>query len=61
MEKLLSVEEVADLLAVPKRTLYMWRLKGAGPRAIPVGRYLRYRPSEVEDWLTSQAATGRAT
>ncbi len=55
MEKLLSVEEVADFLSIPVNTLYQWRHKGTGPIAFRVGRFLRYDPAEVRDWLTANA------
>lgn len=50
-ERLLSVAEVASYLGVPVKTLYQWRHKGVGPRAMRVGRHLRYRRSELERWL----------
>lgn len=55
MEKLLSVEDVADFLGVPVNTLYQWRHKGTGPTAFRVGRFLRYDPAEVRAWLTTNA------
>lgn len=55
MEKLLSVEDVADFLGVPVNTLYQWRHKGTGPTAFRVGRFLRYDPAEVRTWLTTNA------
>lgn len=55
MEKLLSVEEVADYLGVPVNTLYQWRHKGTGPIAYRVGRFLRYDPAQVRDWLFDHA------
>ena len=48
---LLTVQEVADLLKVPPATLYTWRYVNTGPAAIRVGKYLRYRRSEVRAWL----------
>jgi hypothetical protein len=41
----LSIDELAEYLAVPVRTLYDWRLSGRGPRALHVGPSLRYRAS----------------
>jgi excisionase family DNA binding protein len=38
MERLLSVDEVAEFLGIPVATLYQWRHKGAGPDAYRVGR-----------------------
>lgn len=52
--KLWSVGEVAAYLGVPVRTLYSWNYLGRGPRPYRVGRYLRYRPAEVEAWLDAQ-------
>lgn len=54
-ETLWSVEEVADFLRVPVNTLYQWRHKGTGPDAFRVGRFLRYDPTEVRNWLTATA------
>ncbi len=53
-DKLLTPQEVADHLGVPLRTIYNWRTAQVGPRAIRVGKHLRYRPAEVERWLDSQ-------
>ena len=56
MERLLTVEEVADFLGVPVNTLYQWRHKGTGPVAFRVGRFLRYDAADVRQWLTEHAA-----
>jgi excisionase family DNA binding protein len=58
--ELLTVPEVAEMLAVPVGTLYAWRHKGTGPRALKVGRHLRYRAADVGEWLDSLAAKDRA-
>lgn len=48
MDRLMNADEVAEHLGVKKQTLYAWRLTpGRGPRAIRVGRYLRWRMSEI--------------
>ena len=52
--RLLSTSEVAAFLGVPVATIYAWRQKDYGPRGIPVGRYIRYRPTDVDDWLREQ-------
>lgn len=54
-EPLWSVDDVATYLAVSTRTLYDWRARGYGPRALKTGRYLRYDPAEVRRWLDSLA------
>ena len=52
---LLSAEELADFLGVPLATVYAWNHHRQGPRAHKVGRYLRYRWTEVEAWLADRA------
>ena len=54
MERLLTTEEVADLLAVPKATLYRMRYVGSSPPAIRVGRHLRWEESALRAWLDSR-------
>ena len=51
--RLWTVQDVADYLGVPVRTLYHWRCRDYGPRARKVGRYLRYEPAEVRSWFAS--------
>ena len=51
MEKLWTVEELAEFVGVPVSTLYHWRVEGKGPKAFKVGRYLRYREDDIEHWL----------
>jgi excisionase family DNA binding protein len=55
---LLTTEDVASYLRVPRSTLYGWRYRGGGPSAIRVGRHLRYRSTEVERWLDAQTRKG---
>ncbi len=59
---LISIEELSEYLNVPTRTLHDWRLAGRGPRAVHVGRQLRYFVTDVNDWLQEQRedVTGRA-
>ncbi len=49
--------EVADYLRVPLRTLYRWRYAGEGPPAFRVGRHLRFRWADVEEWLGRSGPT----
>lgn len=57
VDRLMTVEEVAEYLCVPVNTLYQWRHKGTGPTAFRVGRYLRYDRSTVCDWLREHTGT----
>jgi excisionase family DNA binding protein len=49
--RLLSTIEVAELLQVPVKTIYEWRLRGQGPRSVRVGRHLRFDPSDLCRWI----------
>ena len=51
MAKLWTVQDVSEYLGVPVNTLYQWRTTGYGPPARRVGKYLRYKPDEVEAWF----------
>lgn len=59
VDRLMSAEEVAAFLSVPVTTLYQWRHHGVGPRGMRVGRHLRYRRQELDDWLDSRTAPSR--
>ena len=53
-DEILTPTEVAELLKVPVATLYAWRHKKTGPRAAEIGRHLRYRRRDVEEWFEGQ-------
>ena len=55
LERLLTLEEVSRYLAIPKNTLYRWRVDGLGPKALKVGKHLRYRHADLEAWLDEHA------
>ena len=50
----ITIDEVARRLDIPKKTLYQWRYKGIGPRSHRLGRHVRYRWSEVLAWFDEQ-------
>ena len=59
MTSLLTIDDVAELLNVPKQRLYAWRHSGKGPPAIALeGHLLRWRPEDVQRWLDGQRAAG---
>jgi predicted DNA-binding transcriptional regulator AlpA len=47
--------ELAEYLQKPVHTLDQWRWRGRGPKAIKVGRTIRYRWSDVDAWLDQLA------
>jgi excisionase family DNA binding protein len=55
LSRLLSVQDLAELLQIPPKTIYTWRYKGVGPPAVPIGRYLRFRAEDVAAWLEERA------
>ena len=59
LSRLLTVQELADLLQVPLKTIYTWRYKRIGPPAVPMGKYLRFRAEDVAAWLDSHADAPR--
>lgn len=54
-QEFLTVEDLARLLCIPKATIYRWRSAGVGPRGHTIGRYVRFRRSDVEEWLAERA------
>lgn len=50
-----GIEALAEELGVPVRTIYAWRSRGQGPRGYKIGKHVRFRRSDVEDWLERQA------
>lgn len=57
MDRLLTAQELAAYLDVPVATLYAWRYRGEGPPGFRVGRFLRYRRRDVEEWIEHQLYT----
>jgi len=52
--KLLTIQDLAELLSIPVLTIYQWRSKHMGPRAMRIGRHLRWDAREVAAWLLTQ-------
>lgn len=50
-DRLLSVDEVAELLGVPRRWIYEQTRFNKIPH-YRVGRYCRFSLPEIKDWLT---------
>lgn len=53
-ERLLTVEQLAAVVGVPAQTVYKWSAAGTGPRRLRVGKYIRFRASDVREWLDNQ-------
>ncbi len=51
LDHLLSAEDLAAYLDVPVTTLYAWRYRDKGPPGFRVGKHLRYRKTDVGEWI----------
>lgn len=57
---MLTPDDLAEKLKIPKATLYRWSSLGTGPRPLRIGRHVRYTEEEVDRWLEERAAEARA-
>ena len=58
MDKLLTPEEISELLGVKLSTIYQWTHIGYIPH-FKLGRFVRFREKEVLKWLESKRRDGR--
>jgi predicted DNA-binding transcriptional regulator AlpA len=54
LEPLLEPPVVSDQLKIPVATLRRWRYEGIGPVSFRAGRHVRYRQSDIDDWIEAQ-------
>jgi predicted DNA-binding transcriptional regulator AlpA len=43
----LTVDELAERYQVPVATVRYWRVQGTGPKAVKIGRWVRYPLTDV--------------
>lgn len=55
---LLNEIEVAKHLQVSIACVRRWRLERRGPRYLKIGSLVRYRPEDIQHWLTSRPSGG---
>jgi excisionase family DNA binding protein len=55
--QLLTPDEVAQYLRIPKGTLANWRYQSIGPPYVRLGRHVRYHLDALERWVAQQART----
>ncbi len=60
MNKLLTPDEVAELLSVRKSTIYQWTHQGFIPH-VKLGKFVRFKESDVSKWLEKRSSNGRGT
>ena len=59
MDKLLTTEEVAEILGLKPDTVKRLRAKHMGPPYYKLERIVRYNEKEVERWLQTQKITAK--
>ena len=57
LDRLLTVDDLAEYLGVPVATLYAWRYHRQGPPGFRVGRHIRYRWADIEEWISDRIKT----
>lgn len=57
LSTLLTTQEAAELLRVKESTLEQWRWQGRGPQFVKVGRLVRYRYSDLEEYTSIRTLT----
>lgn len=57
--RLLTYDEVADLLRVPVSTLRLWRHRGTGPEGFRAGRRVLFREDAVLAWIEARETADR--
>jgi len=49
----LTIEQLCERFQIPITTARWWRAQRTGPPAVKVGRFIRYRIADVEEWEAS--------
>ena len=60
MDKLLTPEEISELLGVKLSTIYQWTHIGYIPH-FKLGRFVRFKERDVLEWLEARKRNGRKT
>ncbi len=58
MNELLTLPQVAKMLGLAERTIYVWSQEGRLP-AFKLGSSWRYRQEEIDEWLETQRSSGK--
>ncbi|MGB3342171.1 MAG: helix-turn-helix domain-containing protein [bacterium] len=54
--KLMTIEQLSELISVKKKTIYDWTHKGLIPY-IKLGRLLRFDAGKIEKWIKNNEYT----
>ena len=58
MEKLLTPQEIAEVLGVQSSTIYQWTHQGYIPH-VKIGKFVRFKEKDVEKWVEKKTSNGR--
>lgn len=53
-EELIREHRAAEILSISARTLQNWRCRGGGPAFIRLGRSVRYRAEDLQEFVLLQ-------
>jgi len=60
MNKLLTKDEVAEMLGVKPSTIYQWTHEGFIPH-VKINNLVRFRQNDIDEWIEDRATDGRRT
>jgi len=60
MDKLLTLQQLSELLQVKSSTIYKWAHYGYIP-VVKLGCGIRFRPEKVDEWLKKRERKGKKT
>ncbi|MFE0509217.1 helix-turn-helix transcriptional regulator [Streptomyces sp. NPDC058964] len=58
-DRYLTADDIAAMFEVPKETVYQWRKKRIGPPGFRIGKYIRYDPADVHEYVTQRKSADR--
>lgn len=58
MNSLLTESQVSETLQVSLACLRRWRLRGEGPQYLKIGPLVRYRPEDIDGWVSELPTAG---
>jgi predicted DNA-binding transcriptional regulator AlpA len=58
LDKLYSDKDLSEQIGKSIVTLRRWRREGKGPKWVTIERSVRYRASDVDEWLRSLETKG---
>jgi excisionase family DNA binding protein len=61
MQSFLNEQEVSKRLNVSVATLRRWRLEKRGPMFVKIGSLVRYRPEDLDSWVSALPTGGEST